>query len=60
VAFYRDVLGLTLVARFDPPGLSFFDAGGVRLLVERNGAPRILYYRVPAIEAAVAECARRA
>jgi methylmalonyl-CoA/ethylmalonyl-CoA epimerase len=55
VAFYRDVLGLKLVARFDPPGLSFFDAGGVRLLLERNGAPGILYYQVPAIDAAVAE-----
>jgi methylmalonyl-CoA/ethylmalonyl-CoA epimerase len=55
VAFYRNVLGLKRVARFDPPGLSFFDAGGVRLLLERNGAPGILYYRVPAIEAAVAE-----
>ena len=55
VAFYRDVLGLKLIARFDPPGLSFFDIGGVRLLLERNGAPGILYYQVPAIEAAVAE-----
>ena len=55
VAFYRDVLGLKLVARFDPPGLSFFEVGGVRLLLERNGAPGILYYQVPAIEAAVAE-----
>jgi methylmalonyl-CoA/ethylmalonyl-CoA epimerase len=55
VAFYRDVLGLKLIARFDPPGLSFFDVGGVRLLLERNGAPGILYYQVPAIDAAVAE-----
>jgi catechol 2,3-dioxygenase-like lactoylglutathione lyase family enzyme len=44
VAFYRDVLGLKLIARFDPPGLSFFDVAGVRLLLERNGAPGILYY----------------
>jgi methylmalonyl-CoA/ethylmalonyl-CoA epimerase len=55
IVFYRDVLGLKFMARFDPPGLIFFDAGGVRLLLERNGAPGILYYRVPAIETAVTE-----
>jgi len=55
VAFYRDVLGLKLTARFDPPGLSFFDVGGVRLLLERDGAHGIVYYRVLSIEAAVAE-----
>jgi methylmalonyl-CoA/ethylmalonyl-CoA epimerase len=59
VTFYRDVLGLKLVARFDPPGLTFFEAGGVRLLLERNGAPGILYYQIPAIEAAVAELRRK-
>jgi catechol 2,3-dioxygenase-like lactoylglutathione lyase family enzyme len=32
VAFYRDVLGLELVARYGP--LAFFDLGGVRLLLE--------------------------
>ena len=36
VAFYRDTLDLTLVARFDPPGLAFFDLMGVRLLLERS------------------------
>jgi len=35
VAFYRDVLGLELVARFGP--LAFFDLGGVRLLLEAGG-----------------------
>ena len=34
VAFYRDVLGLRLIARFDPPGLAFLDLGGSRLLLE--------------------------
>ena len=29
--------------------------GGVRLLLERNRAPGILYYQVPAIDAAVAK-----
>lgn len=43
VAFYRDMLGLRLIARFDPPGLAFFDLDGVRLLIER-GAPTALIY----------------
>jgi methylmalonyl-CoA/ethylmalonyl-CoA epimerase len=43
VAFYREVVGLELVARFDPPGLAFFDVAGVRLLLE-VGAPSSLIY----------------
>lgn len=42
-AFYRDVLGLRFIARFDPPGIAFFDLGGSRLLLER-GAPSALLY----------------
>ena len=37
-AFYRDVLGARFVARFDPPGLVFFDLDGVRILFERGEA----------------------
>ena len=33
--FYEKVLGLPFIAAFDPPGLLFFDLGGVRLLLER-------------------------
>lgn len=43
VAFYRDVVGLQLIARFDPPGLAFFDLGESRLLLE-VGAPAALLY----------------
>lgn len=43
VAFYRDVVGLDFIARFDPPGLAFFDLGGTRLLLEA-GAPSSLLY----------------
>lgn len=35
IAFYRDTLGLPLIARFGD--LSFFDLGGTRLLLERRG-----------------------
>lgn len=43
VAFYRDIVGLDFIARFDPPGLAFFDIGGTRLLLEA-GAPSSLLY----------------
>lgn len=51
VAFYRDVLGLPLMARFDPPGLVFFDLGGTRLLLEGNAPPSLLYLHVDDVAA---------
>jgi methylmalonyl-CoA/ethylmalonyl-CoA epimerase len=51
VAFYRDVLGLRFIARFDPPGLAFFDVDGTRLLLEQPAEPALLYFRVPEIMA---------
>jgi len=52
VAFYRDVLGLRLIARFDPPGLAFFDLGGPRLLLEGAAPSALLYLHVPDVDAA--------
>lgn len=60
-AFYRDVLGLPLL--FEVPGMVFFDAGGVRLMLAVPTDPRyqhpasILYYRVGDIHAAAARLA---
>jgi len=51
VAFYRDVLGLPLLFQA-PPGLAFFDCGGVRLMLSRPEGPEqdhpasIVYYQV--------------
>ena len=52
VAYYRDVLGMTLL--FEVPGqpMAFFDCGGVRLYLARPEKPEfdrtsIIYYRVP-------------
>jgi len=48
--FYRDTLGLKFL--FAPPGLAFFDAGGVRLMLtkaersEFDHPASILYYKV--------------
>lgn len=44
--FYTGVLGAAPVARFDPPGLLFFDLGGVRLLLDRAAPPALIYLRV--------------
>lgn len=52
-AFYRDVLGLRLIAVFDPPGLVFFDLGGARLLLERQAPSAILYFGVDDVAAEV-------
>jgi methylmalonyl-CoA/ethylmalonyl-CoA epimerase len=56
-AFYQDKLGLKLLFKA-PPGLAFFDCGGVRLMLDRAEKPEfdhpssILYFSVPDIQAA--------
>ena len=56
-AFYEDKLGLKLLFKA-PPGLAFFDCGGVRLMLERAEKPEfdhpgsVLYFSVPDIQAA--------
>lgn len=55
-SFYEQQLGLRMIARFDPPGLMFFDAGGVRLSIQRVDAPHstdaVIYFRVSDIDSA--------
>jgi methylmalonyl-CoA/ethylmalonyl-CoA epimerase len=57
VAFYRDVLGLRLLFQA-PPGLAFFECGGVRLMLSRPEGPNasrqssVIYYVVDDIAAA--------
>ena len=58
--FYRDVLGLKFLARFDPPGLAFFSlGGGVRLLLSATASAAMLYFAVDDIEGAVNELKKR-
>ena len=58
--FYQDVLGLKLLFKA-PPGLAFFDCGGVRLMIdspekaEFDHPSSILYFAVPDIQAAHAQ-----
>ena len=44
--FYTVLLGAPPVARFDPPGLLFFDLEGVRLMLDRNAPASLLYLHV--------------
>jgi len=58
--FYQGLLGLTLLFKA-PPGLAFFDCGGVRLMLDRAEKPEfdhpssILYFAVPDIQTAYAK-----
>ena len=65
VRFYRDALGLPLLFEA-PPGLAFFDLGGVRLMLsapEKGAAASpstgAIYFRVADIRAAHAAIAAR-
>ena len=55
--FYEKILGLKLLFKA-PPGLAFFDCGGVRLILDHPEKPEfdhassILYFAVPDIQAA--------
>jgi predicted enzyme related to lactoylglutathione lyase len=51
--FYADLLGADPLATFDPPGLVFFDVGGVRLLLERGAPSALLYLGVDDLDATV-------
>lgn len=56
--FYREVVGARFVARFDPPGLLFFDFEGVRVLFETGGegtGNSILYLWTDDLDARVAD-----
>ena len=57
--FYRDVLQLPLLGRFDPPGIAFFDVAGVRLMLARDAPKGQLYYRVDDLTTAAAELSAR-
>ncbi len=56
-AFYKEKLGLNLLFKA-PPGLAFFDCGGVRLMLDRAEKPEfdhpssVLYFAVPDIQGA--------
>jgi len=46
VAFYEALLEHPVAARFDPPGLAFFDLDGTRLLLDRVAPTALIYLGV--------------
>jgi methylmalonyl-CoA/ethylmalonyl-CoA epimerase len=63
VAFYRDVLGMKFLFQA-PPGLGFFDCGGVRVMLdlpakEQAGRGSVIYYQVDDLPAAFDTLSKR-
>ena len=63
ITFYRDVLGMRFLFQ-TPPGLGFFDCGGVRLMLDgpaaaQAGQSSVVYYKVVDIHATFQTLASR-
>jgi methylmalonyl-CoA/ethylmalonyl-CoA epimerase len=59
IAFYEDLLGQKVAARFDPPGLAFFMLDGTRLLLDPTAPSGLLYLAVDDVEYSVDELSKR-
>jgi len=63
IKFYRDVLGLSLIAEFSPPGIAFFQLGQTRLMLQQvagaTSASSVLYFAVQDVNAAQAALSER-
>ncbi|MDG4851870.1 MULTISPECIES: VOC family protein [unclassified Mesorhizobium] len=55
LAFWHDVLGMSVHARYDPPGIAFIIAGGVRLFFGDGVPPGTVYLDIAGLEAFHAE-----
>ena len=53
VAFYEDLLGVSVSARFDPPGIAFFMLDGTRLLLDKVAPSSLIYLAVDDVNASV-------
>ena len=51
LAFWRDVLGMGVHARYDPPGIAFIMAGDVRLLFTDGVPAGTVYLDITGLEA---------
>jgi methylmalonyl-CoA/ethylmalonyl-CoA epimerase len=59
VAFYEELLGTKVAAKFDPPGLAFFMLEGTRLLLDPTAPAGLLYLAVDDVEFTVDELGKR-
>ena len=51
--FYTTVLGGTMLATFNPPGLAFVGFDGVRLLLEQAAPSALIYLQVPDVRQSI-------
>lgn len=51
--WYEKVLGAAPAAKYDPPGLLFFQLDNVRLLLDRAAPPALIYLEVPDVRQTV-------
>jgi len=63
ITFYSDALGMRFLFQA-PPGLGFFDCGGVRLMLDgpaaaQAGSGSVIYYKVPDLHEAHATLSAR-
>ncbi len=64
IAFYRDILGMRFLFKA-PPGLGFFDCGGIRLMLDAPARAQarnyssVIYYKVPDMQRARRELGER-
>ena len=60
VKFYGELVGLRFIARYDPPGLVFFELGdGLRLMLSATSSSATLYFYVKNLEASYSALAKR-
>ena len=59
IAFYEDLFGQKVAARFDPPGLAFFMLNGTRLLLDSSAPSGLLYLAVDDVEYSVDQLTKR-
>jgi methylmalonyl-CoA/ethylmalonyl-CoA epimerase len=52
-AFYQRLLNAEPAGFFDPPGLLFFQAGAVRLLLEQGATSVLIYLKVDDVRATI-------
>lgn len=53
IAFYEDLLGKKIAARFVPPGIAFFVLDGTRLLLDAQAPSSLIYLAVDDVEFSV-------
>ncbi|HEX3678383.1 MAG TPA: VOC family protein [Galbitalea sp.] len=59
IAFYEDLFGIKVAAKFDPPGLAFFMLDGTRLVLDPTAPTGLFYLAVDDVEFTVDELGKR-